>query len=758
MKIKFCCLAFSFCLLPSAFLLAQHYSRTDTIPVKENNLLLKMPWMGGLNHCQFSDIDLNFDGIKDLVAFDRTGNKLNTFINNGTAGQVDYVYAPQYEKYFPHIENWMLLADYNCDGKEDIFTFNYLYPNRIRVYKNTSTATTLQFTLEKEFLQSDYPGIFAIYVTPIGLPAIEDIDGDGDLDVLMFSSGAWNLDYHVNQSVELGYGCDSLIFKRDPSCFGHFTEVASTCSATLTSCRIMGNSGDSAPLPPPEPDSSLRNGGSCLLCLDMDADGDKELYLGQLYCCQIALLTNGGNAASANMTSVTADFPNTATPVNLNSFPCAYFLDLNNDNKRDLVVSSSSPGASNNSESIWYYENTGSDNAPVFIRKTRKLFQENMIDVGEGADPVFFDFDNDGLTDLLISNYDNAYDSCTSKIAYNVAAYKNIGTSSQPQFNLATKDYANISSQLPSTYARHLTFGDVDADGDQDMFIGDYNGNIHFFQNTAGAGNPANFVLSSPTDYLDAGGNPIDIGSYATPQLVDVDRDGDLDLIIGELAGNINYYKNIGSATVPSYSLATPSFGGVDVKTSCCSGYSVPFMYDSLGSYRMIVGSESNKTYGMETGWLWYYKNIDGNLNGNFTMVDSTYQNIWEGLRMTITGKDITNDGYMDLVIGNYAGGVSFYMGDTLTTSVPEIDPAAFDFSLFPNPSSGKFTLTFSDSRSHLSVYKIEIYNTLGEKVYSTRIQNQESTTLNLSIPNGIYYFELSNGGLRRSKKIVVLK
>src|ERR1700674_2720040 len=74
-----------------------YFTRVDTVPVTENSNTLRFPWEGGLNFCQFSAIDLNQDGIKDLFVFDRTANKVNCFINKGTANKVDYVHAPIYQ-------------------------------------------------------------------------------------------------------------------------------------------------------------------------------------------------------------------------------------------------------------------------------------------------------------------------------------------------------------------------------------------------------------------------------------------------------------------------------------------------------------------------------------------------------------------------------------------------------------------------------------------------------------------------------------
>ena len=87
--------------------------------IKENNVVVldlnnsakPMAWAGGINAGQFSEIDLNQDGILDLFVFDREGDKISTYINNGTNGVSDYSYAPEYEDQFPkHLESWVLLV------------------------------------------------------------------------------------------------------------------------------------------------------------------------------------------------------------------------------------------------------------------------------------------------------------------------------------------------------------------------------------------------------------------------------------------------------------------------------------------------------------------------------------------------------------------------------------------------------------------------------------------------------------------------
>ncbi len=738
-------------------LLSQNYTRVDSIKVQVNGNWLKNPWAGGHNYIQLSDIDMNGDGIKDLFVFDRAGHRVTTYINKGTPNTVDYIDSTfKYASHFPHLEDWVLLRDYNCDGKPDIFTYA-ISVGGVKVWRNTSTPGNLQFTLESNYIKSDYtPTITTdplsnLYITRVDIPTIDDIDGDGDLDILTFDFSGSIVEYHINKSKELGYNCDSLIFILDVNgCWGDFQEDPNNCDISLSACRTINY--DTLNII-----NHLKENlhtGSCSVCLDIDADGDKDILIGDISCCSMSLLTNGGTTTAATVTSKDITFPSGNIPVNMSLFPCGYFLDVDNDNKRDLIVAPNAPNVSVDVKSIWFYKNIGADNAPIFTRVKRNLLQDEMIDVGQGADPVFFDFDSDGLIDLLVSNYIMFKDSCTTTNDYGVYAFKNIGTATNPRFNLIDTNFANLSVQLLNLPSKHLTFGDLDGDGDQDMMVGDYDGYISYFTNTAGAGNPCVFTLTNQ-NYLDDGGTPIDIGSYATPQLIDVDRDGDLDLIIGERAGNLNYYENIGTTTLPSFSQTTSNFGGVDVMKPCCSGYSTPFMYDSLGKYNLLVGSEANRNY-KETGWIWKYKGIDATLSGNFTLVDSMFQNIWEGQRMMIHGADITADGSMDLVIGNYAGGVAIYLGDSNTVPVNEYTHNTADFIIYPNPSSTITTIAITNFKQQEN-YSLSIYNMQGKRIFNQSLIKSK-TDLENNLPSGIYLIELRSTETTKMNKLIILK
>lgn len=694
------------CLLVSADANAQPwFNRWDSIPVTDasGNPLINA-WAGGLNFCQFSELDMDMDGIKDLFVFDRTGNKIVTFLNGGTPGTVDYHHTMLYNDRFPPLKEWALLVDYNCDGKEDIFTYSGVV-NGISVYRNTSTVSGgLNFTLQTTLIYTDDGTVtLPLAVSAVDLPAISDIDNDGDLDIITFEASGIYVEYHKNQSMELYGTCDSLTFIQKNKCWGYFSENFSNNTINLN---------DPCPGNVSNPETETRHGGSCSLCMDIDGDNDKDILLGDLSHSNLVLVTNGGSSSAANMTAVSYNFPSNSVAVSLQLFPCGFYLDVDNDSIRDLIVSPNISNASQNFTSNWFYKNTGTNSNPVFVFQQNNFLQEEMIETGEGAYPVFFDHNADGLLDIIIGNFN--YYGQQGKLSL----YENVGTASNPAFKLITRDYANISSlniqnAIPA-------FGDLDGDNDDDLIIGAFDGKIHYFSNTASASTPANFVLSQP-NY-----QGIDVGSASSPQIIDVDRDGLNDLLIGETAGNINYYRNTGTASAPVFTLITSSFGGIDVMIPCCTGYSYPFMFEDNGNYKLFVGSEK--------GYLYYYDNIDGNLSGNFNLVDSMYLDAYEGARIGINGADVTADGYMDLLVGNFSGGPAFYKGSAVN-SVASIN-SSLAFEMFPNPANNEIIINTGANRSG---FHLEIRNMIGQQVMELE-SHASSDVINVSTMSpGIY-------------------
>ena len=68
------------------------------------------PWVGGLNACQFGRMDLDHDGKRDLLVFDRHGNRLLCYINKGGDRAIDYRYTTDYNEAFPRLTDWVMNA------------------------------------------------------------------------------------------------------------------------------------------------------------------------------------------------------------------------------------------------------------------------------------------------------------------------------------------------------------------------------------------------------------------------------------------------------------------------------------------------------------------------------------------------------------------------------------------------------------------------------------------------------------------------
>ena len=270
------------------------FLKQSELSIVENGNVIKNPLTGGLNSCQLSNIDLNDDGKMDIFVFERVGDRVLCFLNNNDAIGTDFHYSKNYSKNFPTLYNWALLVDYNCDGKEDIFTYNDSY---VKVFKNTSQGENLSFQVEEQALISDLGPIqSAIIISEVDIPSFIDIDGDQDIDVLTFKQSGGYVEYHQNLSQEMYGNCDSLVFKLETDCWGEFYEGLNTYEFNSCNEDAINNQNEFR--------SSGPHSGSSTLALDMDGDDDMDLILGDVSFNNLNLLVNGGDNQNANMISV----------------------------------------------------------------------------------------------------------------------------------------------------------------------------------------------------------------------------------------------------------------------------------------------------------------------------------------------------------------------------------------------------------------------------------------------------------------------
>ena len=271
------------------------FEYAPNIPVNIGGTDLTLPWAGGLNYAQFSDFDYDYDGDMDLFIFDRSSNNIIVYTQE-TNGGLHYELAYNAQMNFPsELRYRSTMVDYDGDGKKDLFTYGI---GGLKVYRNVGNSVIgLQWELYQDIVYTQLPTLYTnLFVSSSDIPAIVDVDNDGDIDVLTFHSGGSHLEYHKNQSMEL-YGIpDSLIFELKNECWGKFREDISTNSLFLNDPNFPCNGGT---VPNPEVNIGKENtvkgkhSGSTLLALDYTNSGLIDLIIGDVAFTNLNLLING---------------------------------------------------------------------------------------------------------------------------------------------------------------------------------------------------------------------------------------------------------------------------------------------------------------------------------------------------------------------------------------------------------------------------------------------------------------------------------
>ena len=729
------------------------------IPATRNGRALKNPWAGGLNLPQFSPVDLNNDGIQDLVAFDRYGQVSATFINRGTPGQVDYEHAPSYMPYFPQLEgrNFMLFRDYNCDGIADAFGMYESFGRGfgVAVWQGSYHQDTLHFTRIIDELTYDASAqglsrVSKLFIYNTDLPAIDDADGDGDLDILGFTLDICfptNVFYYKNESVERGYGCDSLHFVLESECWGLFSESGDSSKVD------MGPSTDSCynnqwfnALPPMRPNrgqtgvlGSARHVGASTTIIDYNGDNSMDMAMGGVTFTNVNMVDGVTINDTVLITNQDYLYPSYDKPAHVYSFPSTFFLDVNNDGKKDFLVAPSEMGFGEAvMDSVaWYYENTGSNSNMIFNYRQKDFLVGDMIDVGERSYPVLFDHNADGLLDLVVGGIGRVQQDGSFK--YGLSLLINTGTNANPSYDWVTDDYANAA--LTQAHGLYPTMGDLDGDGDLDMICGARDGTLWFFKNNGGPNRPA--VWGAPqANYFG-----INVGSNSTPQLFDLDKDGLLDLVIGCFAGNIFYFENIGMPNAPSFS-STPTsnnLSGYNVAQSF-SRNSMPYFYDNGGNFELFIGHRE--------GGIVHLGNINNNLLGTYDTLSEQYNDIYYGWYSKPAGLvDINGNGKLEFLIGTGNGGLMFLHKPERQINVdvlPTTPQVAF---LYPNPA--KEQLTIGLEAPPTAPVQVTFYNALGQPLMQRTLQDQKEQLNIRALPSGVLFVTFEFEQYRETRQFI---
>ena len=730
-------------LKPLGILRSQSFDLIKDIPFTIEQTVLTNPLAGGMNAPQLSKADFNRDGEEDLFIFDRVGNVSMVFLAEQTAGGLTYKEAPEFSRNLPGLINWVLLRDYNRDDIPDIFAFSDV-PGvaGVMVYKGYYEVDTLKFdryNVDRTFNVLHFPLTgggniqVPLFVNNVDYPSVDDIDGDGDLDILTFDVAGSNIEFYANQAIEDDLPLDTIVFELADNCWGGIFEDGFTNAVSLSDQPGgCANRFD---------DVEFRHAGSTLMTFDPDNDGDKELVLGDITFAQVNLLINAGDSQKAWINDQDPNYPSDNTQVDIAFFPAVFHLDVDGDNLGDILAAPNASLGIEDQEVLWYYHNTGEYELQLI---QKDFLVEEMVDLGTGAHPVFVDANADGLQDIVIGN-ESAFVAVGNQTA-SLWLFLNVGDAQNPAFRLANKDYLNLQRFNDLILGYTPIFEDLDNDGDVDLLMGNNAGTLLFGENIAGPNQPID--LANPTlDYMN-----IDVGGASVPGIVDYNKDGLKDLIIGERNGNVNYFENKGTLENPQFAEVpeNPFWGSIDARNpGFINGYSHPRIVEGRTDTLLLIGTESGEIERYQLGG-----------GETFDLINDQYGGVKDGGRASFDLADINGDGLLEMVVGNLRGGITMYQTDVAQsplTSTKNQMAENFALTLFPNPSQGAFRLSWNKPLTQHSI--LRIWNSKGQQIHQRKLDEKGLTSLNMTmtyLDPGMYWITINTPTGMLSQKMII--
>ncbi|MFQ5705041.1 MAG: FG-GAP repeat domain-containing protein [Gemmatimonadales bacterium] len=504
------------------------------IPVlDEDGVPYTHPFLGGLNVPRPQLVDIDGDGDLDLF-LQEVSNQVMYFERVGNSDELHYVWrTDKYQNL--DVGEWYRFYDIDGDGDTDLLAehpFSY-----IRYYRNDGTLREPSFVLVADSLRDDRGK--PLFSDRQNIPNVADIDCDGNSDLLVGHLTGTVTRYEARV--------------QDTSGVPRFTRLTDR----FQDIEIVAQIGS-------------MHGANTMALADIDSDGDQDLLWGDFFEPGLLLIENTGTCSNPVMRGEPVPFP-VGNPLRTSGYNAPTLGDIDGDGDLDILVGALG-GAFNpnvtSADNLYFFERTSNDG---FTLRTRRFVRD--IDIGSESIPAFADLDGDGDLDMLLASKIDPVELETSRIF----EFENIGTPSEPSFKLiGGMDIRGLYHYAPE-------FGDLDGDGDPDMLLGSWKDRIAFYSNEGPDAKPQ-FTLR------DSALVRITRGSNTTPALVDIDADGDLDLFIGESSGTINFYRNAGDRVTPDFLLESDRFNDIDIGRR---SYPTFVDLDSDGDQDLIVGGDS---------------------------------------------------------------------------------------------------------------------------------------------------------------------
>jgi hypothetical protein len=194
---------------------------------------------------------------------------------------------------------------------------------------------------------------------------------------------------------------------------------------------------------------------------------------------------------------------------------------------------------------VYLLKNTGTNDEPSYQPPQRLNAGDKPLETFGWPQPNFADFDADGDLDLVCGEF-------LDRLTY----FENIGTRTEPQY-----DFGRRLTHAGHAIAMDLqmivpTSIDWDADGDEDLIVGDEDGRVALVEHTGTVIDGLPQFL--PPRYFQQEAEDVKFGALATPVGCDWDGDGDDDVICGCTAGLIAWFENLSGPGVDPPQFAAP--------------------------------------------------------------------------------------------------------------------------------------------------------------------------------------------------------